>query len=78
MPAQQRIRRENSPYSNEQLPAQHLGLHRQAPPLVIVQEKSPVAELLPENRILGVEVFDGPLLLALTQPARIAKPSCQG
>jgi len=57
----------NAPFSQD-LTAQHLAFDAQALALVIVQQDSPLAELLLQNLFLGAKVLDD-RLLAPVDPA---------
>ncbi len=62
MPAQDRVGRHDGRDLFQQLTTEYFSLHRQPPPLVIIQENALFTELLPQDLILGAEVFNRRLL----------------
>jgi hypothetical protein len=69
MPAEDRIRSDDSCQLLEHLAPEGLAFDSQPPPLVVVKQDSVLSELLSEDPILRYEVLDSVLLSAI-DPAR--------
>ena len=65
MPSQDRVRREQRADFFESLAAEDLAFDRQSTPLIVVQQDPLLAELLFEHLVLGSQVLDHFLLLAI-------------
>ncbi len=65
MPAQNRVRRDESADLFQHLATEHFAFDRQAPPLVVIEQDAALGELLLEHLILGTQVFDHLLLLTI-------------
>ena len=65
VPAQDRVGRDETGHVHEALPAERLAFDCQATPLVIGKAETPVAELFAEDAVLGLEVVDHVLLVAV-------------
>ena len=65
MPAQNRIRRKQRADFIQSLATDRLALDRQAAPLVVTEQDAFLAELLFENCVLGSQILDHFLLLAI-------------
>jgi hypothetical protein len=69
VPSEDRVRGENAAYVTQELAAQFLAFDRKAAALIIIQNNSLLAELLPKNLVLFLEIFYH-LLLLTVYPAR--------
>jgi len=78
VPTQDRVRREQRPDFPQPFAAENLGLHGQPTPLVIRQQDPFASMGFPEHAIFRGQVVDDLLLLAMDQPARTTRYSCQG
>ena len=68
MPSQERFRRDEGLQFMKHVPAQFLGLDRQAPTLIVVQTQPHASELFPQHAVFLLQVIDH-VALVLVQAA---------
>ncbi len=63
MPRKDRVRCNDARHLGQQFSAKLLALHRQFPPIIVGERKSPPFELRLQHLVFGLEILDHCLLL---------------